>query len=156
VDADQVPLKNPLDLILANREIIGLPTPIANNGFIVWNVFMNSKDVEGKYVPLMLHGGMLDDKKYPDLVECHAVGGGCLIIKREVFEKVYPPFLDKIDSDGGMEIEHDLEFCRKSREAGYHVFFSPYYRCEHIKLMPLLEILGSHNKLLVQEELQNG
>ena len=156
IDSDQIPLKNPLDLILSNREIIGMPTPIAANGFVVWNIFLNSDKVKDKYVPLQLHSGMLKDKKYPDLVECHAIGGGCIIVRREVFEKIYPPFLDKIDSDGGMDVEHDLEFCRKSREAGYHVFFSPYYRCEHVKKIPLLEILGSNNRLFMQEDSKNG
>ena len=143
IDSDQVPLQNPLDLIFSGREIIGLPTPISANGFVVWNIFLKSKTNGKLYVPLQLDSKMLAEKKYPDLVECHAIGGGCIIVNREVFTKVYPPFLDEIDADGGMAIEHDLEFCRRSRENGYKVFFSPYYRCDHIKKTPMLELLQS-------------
>jgi hypothetical protein len=158
IDSDQVPYKNPFDLILADRDIIGLPTPISDSKWIIWNIFMESKVKLGRYSPLRLDRKMLDNNEYPDLIECHGVGGGAIVVKREVFEKVYPPFLDEIDSDGQMRTEHDLEFCRKAREKGFHVFFSPYYRCEHFKKMPILSMLSANNHLFMtsSEETQNG
>ena len=149
IDSDQVPLKNPLDLVFSGREIIGLPTPITDSKIVIWNIFMDSKMVPGKYSPLRLDKAMLDENAYPDLIECHGIGGGCVVVKREVFEKVYPPNLDEVNSDGQMETEHDLEFCRRARQAGYHIFFSPYYRCEHFKKMPILQMMDSNNQLFM-------
>lgn len=131
VDSDTIPLKNPLDLIQPDIDIIGMPTPICDGKHTVWNMFMDCED--GLFKAIILE----KDKKYPDAVECHALGGGCMIIKRKVLETVKPPFMDITDEWGMRHREHDLIFCRRAREAGFHVFFAPEYRCEHIKYVAL-------------------
>jgi GT2 family glycosyltransferase len=121
-------LKNPLDLVEANLDIIGLPTPICDGKIIVWNAFMRDEATK-MYKPIKLNGKEPEN----DIIECDAVGGGCLLVKRKVFETVKAPFKDAVDEWGMRAFEHDLEFCRRAKESGFHVFFAFNYRCEHIK-----------------------
>jgi len=51
----------------------------------------------------------------PELIECDAVGGGCLLVRREVFEKMDKPYF-------GNHVAEDLEFSRRVKEAGFKIY----------------------------------
>ncbi len=53
------------------------------------------------------------------LVECDAVGFGCVLIKREVFEALQYPYFESDPETGGAE---DFDFCEKAKAAGYKIF----------------------------------
>lgn len=69
-----------------------------------------------------------DEKYYPFSLcerEVSAVTGACLMVQREVYEKV-----------GGMEEDfvvalNDVDFCMKIRAAGYEIIFNPYAKLYH-------------------------
>lgn len=67
----------------------------------------------------------------PDsLVECDAVGAGCLLIAREVLERMEPPWF-KFDTASGYGGE-DFWFCRKAKELGYPIVADLSVHCGHM------------------------
>ena len=52
------------------------------------------------------------------LLECDAVGFGCVMIRRDVFEKMAEPRFER-DEDGTGE---DFLFCLKAKEAGFPIY----------------------------------
>jgi hypothetical protein len=67
-------------------------------------------------------------RDYPDgLMEVHATGGACLLIKREVLEKVTSPWFYELD---GVKSE-DIYFCEKVREAGYKIYVDTTVKTSH-------------------------
>lgn len=65
----------------------------------------------------------LDGAEQATLQEVKALGGGCVLIKMDVFTKVSQPwFWYKIAPTGAVTMSHDWYFCEKAREAGYKVY----------------------------------
>lgn len=58
---------------------------------------------------------------------CDAIGTGCLLVRREVFEKVPYPWFSFCE--GGTE---DLYFCRKAKKYGYEVYVDANLLCGHV------------------------
>ncbi len=68
-----------------------------------------------------------------ELFECGALGGGCVLIKMDVFKKVSQPwFWYEIAPTGAVTMSHDWYFCKKAREAGYSIFCDPTVKPGHI------------------------
>lgn len=65
------------------------------------------------------------------LLEVEVAGAGCLMIKKDVFKTLEPPYFLE-ESDGSDRIGEDVYFCRKAREAGYKVFIDWNVGCGHI------------------------
>ncbi len=51
----------------------------------------------------------------PHLMEVDAIGFGCTLIRREVFEAIKPPYFGRHGNDSG----EDLVFCKLAEDAGY-------------------------------------
>jgi hypothetical protein len=68
-------------------------------------------------------------KKVHPLQPVDGIGTGCLLIAREVFEKLKRPFFSY--SEGGTE---DLYFCRRAKEAGYKLHVDLGVICGHMTL----------------------
>ena len=65
--------------------------------------------------------------------EVKALGGGCVLIKAEVFKKVHQPwFWYKIAPSGAVTMSHDWFFCEKAREAGYKIYLDTTIKPGHI------------------------
>lgn len=60
-----------------------------------------------------------DDPK--GLMEVHAVGSGCCLIKKKVLDAIERPWFEigKLEADG---LGEDLWFCRKVKEKGFRIF----------------------------------
>lgn len=142
IDADNPPQNNPLDLVRLNKDIIGLPTPIwyytGGNGSlgerpVYWNVYdyVSSTDAYTEHNP----------KK--GLQRVDAVGTGCLLIKREVFEDPVMQqgaFFRKWDKRGLMTKGNDIAFCERARNRGFEIYAHYDYPCGHVSELELDEV----------------
>lgn len=77
------------------------------------------------------------------LVTAEAVGGGCLLIKREVLESMDWPWFKMIfkPMDGrGMTMKtgEDVFFCEKARTVGYKITVDPTVVCDHYHYKAML------------------
>lgn len=67
------------------------------------------------------------------LKEVSALGGGCVLIKKEVFEKLSQPwFWYEINDAGAVTMSHDWWFCKKAKEEGFEIWLDPTIRPKHI------------------------
>ena len=135
IDADNPPQGNPLDLIALNKDIIGCPTPIwqpENVNPIPWNVY-------GKE-----DGKLTEWKNYDGLQKVAAVGSGCMLFSRRVFENPpmqKGPFLAVYDEYGIRKLGPDIAFCLRAGEAGFEVWAHFDYICGHHQEVNLLDVM---------------
>lgn len=86
----------------------------------------------------------LDLGREPFEADCS--GAGCLLIRREVFERLeYPWFRFEESKDGGL-ISEDIYFCRKLNAAGMKVTVNPKILCRHFKKVDLAEVMLKANE----------
>jgi hypothetical protein len=147
IDSDNPPIRNPLDLVLYNLDVIGLPTPVyhftdTNNGErpIYENVY--------KYVP--------EKKAYAEwhvkegLQKVDAVGTGCVLFARRVFENPEmrkAPFQRTFYEDGRVEKGNDIAFCERATKQGFQIFAHYGYRCQHFANLELHEVSKAFHEL---------
>ena len=131
IDSDIVPPPNILKLVDFDKDII---TPL---------MFVYQK---GELLPLFLkrhQDGFYDADDYLEktgLVEADATGTGCMVIKREVLEKVKYPFRNEYDVDGIKTLGLDLSFCQRARELGYKSWIHLDYVASHHTVYDLKEL----------------
>lgn len=135
VDSDNPPIRNPLDLIALDKDIIACPTPmykrILNTANVCWNTGMDTP--EGKSRIDGVHQG--DTCEQRDLV-----GTGCILIRRNVLEAVRPAFMRDWDADGLSFVTSDFTFCRRARAQGFKVWVHFGYPCRHFSEIELTEL----------------
>lgn len=122
IDHDNPCTKNPLELILYDKDIIFCPTPTMNRGALGYNVspFKNQK---------------------PGLIKVHDAGTGCVLISRKALEGIPKPLFEtKLDKDGLMEQGEDITFCQKARDAGFDLYSHTDFACHHYKECDLLDL----------------
>lgn len=74
----------------------------------------------------------------PHLEEVDALGTGAILIKREVFENIDPPWFeykpveDKYDGTKLEQISEDYVFCDKAKAAGYKIHVDGSLICGHV------------------------
>jgi len=66
--------------------------------------------------------------KKEDLIECDGVGGGCLLVHRQVLDAIEPPWFEY---NPGTFVGEDFYFCRKVQAAGFKIFVDPGVICGH-------------------------
>ena len=122
IDSDIVPPPNILNLADFNKDII---TPL---------MFIKQK---GTLIPLFLKrnkDGIHDVDDYlkkTGLQEVDATGTGCIIIKREVVEKMKHLFRNEYDADGVKTLGNDFSFCQRAKELGFRVWVHLDYVADH-------------------------
>ena len=137
MDNDNPPLRNPLDLIELDKDIVGVPTPIfkqslmnAGHNPLIWNVFVDKdNDLGYEYVPYGDHGLMKVDG---------GVGTGCILIRTKILKEM----LDNNETPFVYAYKEgeDLYFCRAARQKGYEVWAHWDYACDHMKEVSLLAL----------------
>lgn len=145
IDADNPPLKNPLDLIEKNLDVIGFPTPVWANmkkGDRPW--YFNALDRTPQ--------GFKPHEPCQGLQEVDAVGSGCLLIARRVIEKLrwQQPFMRQWLHDGTVGVGGDFSFCIKAKAAGFKIWAAFDYLCDHHNELSLLETINAFGELNVR------
>lgn len=73
------------------------------------------------------------------VVECDAVGFGCVAIHRRVFEAMQYPYFRMEYNEAG-SITDDMTFCRDARELGFRVAMDFDLQCDHFSTVRLMEL----------------
>ena len=130
IDSDIVPPMNILNLIDFQKDIV---TPL---------MFVKQK---GMLIPLFLKrnkDGIYDADDYltkTGLQEVDAVGTGCIVIRREVIEKIKHPFENVYDEDGIKTLGNDYYFCQRAKKLGFKVWVHLDYVEGHHSIQDLRE-----------------
>ena len=132
IDADTVPPPDALDKLLsADKDIISGLTPIIEHDP------MRANDSSGFYKKWNCVGE--DDKivtPNTGIVPIKGAGGSCILIKREVFEKMKYPwykFLDKDDDGKPCDISEDIYFVIMAISNGFKPYCDTSILCKHSK-----------------------
>ncbi len=135
LDSDNIPEDDALDKMLGYDISVGV-YPIVQKGHIVWSI-MNK--IMNK-APITRFTGIpfKDLPKEPFPIGLY--GFGCVMVKREVFEKMEWPYFKDIFAPGQRLMGEDIYFADKSAKAGFESWCIPSVQCEHNKAVPLLEI----------------
>jgi GT2 family glycosyltransferase len=125
IDADTVPEPTALKkLLTTERDVVSGVTPIIRQGAISSNIYLDTSGV-----PLSMEE--VAAKNGPFTVE--GVGAACLLIKREVLEKVGRPWFAEVWGEGGECLSEDLFFCNRAKEEGYKISIAPEVVCKHVR-----------------------
>jgi hypothetical protein len=113
------------------------------------------KSLEGKYFPYPVALKYNEENKFvvhygKGLERINGTGGGCIMIKRKVFEQMNRPYEYKYYPNGELELVADFVFCQKAEALGFELWYDFDCICDHIKPVSLRGI----NKLLL--EVKNG
>ena len=128
IDNDNIPARNPLDLVDLKLDIVSCPVWIYQHKFVL-NIYRFDVS-DGMLVPV-------EFKQEKGLIEIDATGTGVLLTSRRVLEALKAPFERKYDEDGIEELGQDLYFSRKAKEAGFRIFSHLDYIAKHYKEIDL-------------------
>ena len=136
IDADIIPPMKGLDVLMAHdKDVCGLLC------------FMMKPDDSGQPVPLPVAVRYDENKQYrvyfdgKGLTEVDALGGGCIMTKRKVFEAIKSrPYVFHYYPNGELSLVGDYHFCQKVQEAGFKVWVDYNILCGHLKEVDLLAI----------------
>lgn len=122
IDDDTIPPKDALSRMLgADKDIISGVTPILRQNSLHSNVWEND-------TPL----SMEEIEKKEGLFTARGVGASCILIKREVFEKMDKPYFAEMWEKGtGRFMTEDTFFCAEATELGFDVSIDPTIICNH-------------------------
>lgn len=148
IDSDNPPLRNPLDLIEYDRDIIGLPTPVWHHTGkeskgerpVYWNAW-DYVEQEDAY---------REHNQKDGLQRVDAVGTGCFLVSRRVFlnqEMQTGVFLRQFNPDGTVYKGNDISFCERARSVGFEVWAHYGYPCQHFNNLELNEVIDAFKNL---------
>ncbi len=83
----------------------------------------------------------------PGLLEVEVVGTGCILIAREVFERISKPWFHYVYKEDGFSPSEDVTFCLKCQEAGIKVYCDTTTCSPHIAQIGISE---SHYRQYLQ------
>ena len=137
LDDDNFPIKNPFSMLDRNVDVVAGCYPGADDRGIHFHVY---DIIEGtnafKFV---------SPEKREGLQQVDAIATGCMLIKRNVLEKMKKkkliPFEDLFDGDGILLNNEDMAFCMKCKKLGVRVHADWNILCDHIKEVSLLDVI---------------
>jgi len=148
IDADNPPYNNPLDLVVLDKDIIGLPTP-------VWHWAGNEKPKERPvywtgydYIPSK--NAYKEHLPRKGLQRVDAIGTGCFLISRRVFLDPFMrlgPFMRGWNTDGTVKKGNDIAFSERVRGQGFKLYMHYGYPCMHFNELELNEVVKAFKNL---------
>jgi hypothetical protein len=147
MDNDNPPEKNPLDLAVLDKDVIGLPTPVWHHTGgegerpIYWNVYKHNPEADA-YNEWPTREG---------LQKVDALGTGCMLLARRVFENPAMrkgAFSRKLNADGTVDRGNDISFSERAREQDLELWAHYDYPAEHIVEVPLNECSRAFQELM--------
>lgn len=139
IDSDNPPMRNPLDLVELDLDVIGLPTPVLH-------IIDGSGDrpvYENAYIYVPEDDGYTEWPDKDGLQRVDATGTGCVLYNRRVFENSEmrkAPFQRMYNEDGTVERGNDIAFCERARAQGFLIWAHFHYRCMHFHNVELAEV----------------
>jgi len=125
IDADTIPPPDALEILLAvDVDIATGITPILRQGSRTSNIY---EDTSG--VPMELKDTEHKKKPFP-IAGC---GAACLLIRREVLEKVGKPWFAEVWGDDGTHMSEDVFFGNRATEEGFTLTCVPTVVCGHAR-----------------------
>jgi hypothetical protein len=150
MDNDNPPGRNPLDLAVLDKDVMGLPTPVwhwtgeEGERPIYWNAYKYNKSADA-YNEWPVREGL----------QCvDAVGTGCVLISRRVFEASAMragAFARKLNEDGTVDRGNDISFCERARDCDFEIWANYDYPAEHMVEVPLNECSRAFKALMAGE-----
>ena len=148
IDADNPPIRNPLDLIELDKDIIGLPTPVWHykgtepNGErpIYWTGY--------DYIPQ--EDAYKEHNPKEGLQKVDSIGTGCFLFARRIFDNPqmkYARFARTYTREGLVSHGNEHSFFRQAQKAGLQIFAHYDYPCNHHKELPLSEVIAGFRNL---------
>ena len=135
VDDDIVPPVDALErLLFHDKDIVAAACPLI------------SPDKKGELVTTMNAYNLDDNDKYATvdstgLEKVDAVGTGCIMIKRNVFQNLkVAPFVTEYNADGIKYRGEDINFCYQAKLNSIDTYVDFKLKCKHIKQCNLLEL----------------
>jgi len=95
---------------------------------------------DGKY-------DMADVYEDGGMVECDAIGTGCIMIARKVLEDMPFPFRNEYDPEGIKIQGLDFNFCRRAKKKGHNVFCNTSMPVSHWTIIDLKTMWANFNQL---------
>ena len=133
LDSDIRPAEGFLDLVDRRLDVVAGWCPVMSRDFGLYpNLFRRS--VGGGFQPCW--------EESKDLIEVDAVGMGCTLIRRGVFERLSRPYFpfQHDAADPERWTGEDMAFCNKVRAAGLKIHAAPWMKCGHMKTLDLLAL----------------
>lgn len=124
LDDDVFPPINTLPKLLSHKKDIIAGLYFAKQQPHFPQIFKESKK-KGKYDAIW-------DVPENKLIEIDSCGAGCLLIKREIFEKLKQPYFQYIPAGENTPRKgEDYFFCEKARKAGFKIYCDTSIICRH-------------------------
>lgn len=131
IDSDTVPPINILDMTKNGKDICSGVYHSFKGNKLRPLIFEKYKD-RYKFI-------QKDNKDY--LIEVDAVGTGCLLIHRNVFDIMKKPYFEFLyDEIGLVKLSEDLNFCKKAQKAGFKIWVDKRMGASHHKTIDLLPV----------------
>ncbi len=93
-----------------------------------------------------------EEWKKGELVRVDATGGGCVLIKTDVFLDIKYPWYEYGKNKDGKIIGEDVNFCMKAAKAGYEIFVDTSVQIDHLGLLAINQGVYDIFKLLNSKE----
>lgn len=129
IDSDTVPPVKVLDMTKNGKYVCSGIYHQFQHSNIVPVVYSDKNEAYGLYI---------DNKTKDDVVEVDAVGAGCLLIHRKVFEKMERPYFKFLyDENGYLKLGEDFYFCRQAKKAGFKIWVDRRICSRHFKTIDM-------------------
>lgn len=125
VDDDTIPPVDAIEKLLAvDADVVTGVTPILRQGSRTTNIYF---DVSG--VPMSFKD--IEHKKKP--FEVRGCGASCILIRRDVLEKIGIPYFAELWGTDGEHVSEDIYFCNRAEEEKFKILCEPTVICKHAR-----------------------